>query len=120
MSQTFEMLRTEALSVELTTRTHRLTPPRGAVDKLGRWAQDVLEAGVARASRYGDPMVYHPGQFPWVRQVEADWRKVRAELDQVMTRRDRIPSFQEILKEVSLIQTDHNWKSPQPYERKGF
>lgn len=111
MSQTLEMNQLEALPAELTTRTHRLTPPQGALDKLGRWAQDALEAGVARASRHGDPMVYSTSQFPWAAKVEAGWRKVRGELDQVMTFRDQIPSFQEILKEVSLIQTDQNWKT---------
>jgi beta-hydroxylase len=37
--------------------------------------------------------------------------QIRGELDQVMTFRDQMPSFQEILKEVSTIQTDHNWKT---------
>src|SRR6185369_11682167 len=111
MSQALEMNQMEGLPVELTTRTHRLTPPRGVSDKLSRWAQDTLEAGVARVSRNGDPMVYSTGQFPWARQVEAKWRKVRGELDQVMTFRGQIPSFQEIFKEVSCIQKDQNWKT---------
>ncbi|HEY6167715.1 MAG TPA: aspartyl/asparaginyl beta-hydroxylase domain-containing protein [Verrucomicrobiae bacterium] len=101
----------QRLPVEFTTRTHRLTPPTSALNRLERWAQDTLEAGVARASRYGDPMIYDAAQFPWVKSVEAGWNKVRAELDAVMTFRDAIPSFQEILKEVSLIQADHNWKT---------
>jgi len=101
----------EQLPAAYTTRTHRLTPPSGAFDRLGRRAQDTLERGVARASVNGDPMIYDAREFPWAKDVEADWRKVRAELDQVMTDRDQIPSFQEILKEVSLIQTDHNWKT---------
>jgi aspartyl/asparaginyl beta-hydroxylase (cupin superfamily) len=111
MNQSLEMNQMEDLPVELTTRTHRLAPPNGVADKLSRWAQDTLEAGVARASRHGDPLVYATSQFPWAQEVEANWRKVRGELDQVMTFRDQIPSFQEILKEVSPIQTDHNWKT---------
>ena len=92
-------------------RQHRVAPPQSLAGKVGLWLQDRLEAGVARASVHGDPMVYDVAQFPWAREVEADWRKVRAELDQVMTFRDQIPSFQEILKEVSPIQTDHHWKT---------
>ena len=111
MSQALEMNQMEGLPVELTTRTHRLKPPRGVSDKLSRWAQDTLEAGVARVSRNGDPMVYSTSLFPWAGKVEAEWLKVRRELDQVMTFRDRIPSFQEILKEVSCIQADQNWKT---------
>jgi len=101
----------EQLPFEYTTRTHRLTPPGGWLDRLGRVAQDALERGIAQASLHGDPMVYDARAFPWAHEVEADWRKVRTELDQVMTYRDQIPCFQEILKEVSLIQTDQNWKT---------
>jgi beta-hydroxylase len=96
---------------QLCDRQHRLAPSKSFLQRLGRFAGDTLESGVALVSPHGDPMVYSNDQFPWVGEVEAGWRKVRAELDQVMTFRDQIPSFQEILKEVSLIQTDHNWKT---------
>jgi beta-hydroxylase len=101
----------ERLPAELTTRTHRLTPPRNLWSRFTRWLQDVLEAFVARVSLHGDPQVYSAADFPWVKEVEARWRQVRAELDRVMVFRDQMPSFQEILKEVSPIQTDHNWKT---------
>ena len=58
--------------------THRLTPPSGWFDSLGRMAQDFLERGVASVSLNGDPMIYDAGQFPWVKEVEAGWRNVRA------------------------------------------
>jgi beta-hydroxylase len=96
---------------QLCDRQHRLVAPKSVAQRVGRFLGDSLEAGVAKVSPHGDPMVYSNEDFPWVREVEADWKKVRAELDQVMTFRDQIPSFQEILKEVSLIQTDHNWKT---------
>lgn len=92
-------------------RQHRLTPPKSIWGRVGMWLQDTLESIVARVSLHGDPMVYDTAQFPWARAIEADWRKVRAELDQVMTFRDQMPSFQEILKEVTLIQSDQNWKT---------
>lgn len=92
-------------------RQHRLAPPKGLAQRLTRALGDFAEGRIAKASIHGDPMVYSPDVFPWAREVEADWQKVRAELDRVMTFRDSIPSFQEILKEVSLIQTDQNWKT---------
>jgi len=110
-SLTTDIEMAERLPEELTTRTHRLTPPGSTWNKFGRWVQDSLESFVARVSLQGDPKVYSVNDFPWVKEVEADWQKVRAELDQVMTFREQMPSFQEILKEVGPIQTDHNWKT---------
>ncbi len=92
-------------------RAHRLTPPSSLWGRLLRWAQDTLEATVVRYSLHGDPMVYDARHFGWVPAVEADWRQVRAELDAIMVYRDQMPSFQEILREVDVIQQDHDWKT---------
>ena len=73
--------------------------------------QSALESGVARVSRHGDPHVYDTRLFPWAAKIEGDWRLIRAELDAVMTFRDQMPSFQDILKEVGAIQSDNNWKT---------
>jgi beta-hydroxylase len=62
-------------------------------------------------SRHGDPHIYDSATFPWAAEVEAGWKLIRKELDQVMQCRDQIPSFQEIIKEVSTITTDQNWKT---------
>ncbi|MBX7209555.1 MAG: aspartyl/asparaginyl beta-hydroxylase domain-containing protein [Verrucomicrobiaceae bacterium] len=92
-------------------RTHRLQPATGwfgtLLDKFTDWIEDVL----ARFSVHGDPPVYSNEHFPWVDAVEADWHKVRAELDAVMQYRDSMPSFQDIVKEVGLIQNDNDWKT---------
>lgn len=92
-------------------RAHRLTPPAGFWGRFLRWAKDTLEATVVRHSVHGDPMVYDARHFAWVPAVEADWRQVRAELDAIMVYRDQMPSFQEILQEVDVIQQDHDWKT---------
>ena len=98
-------------AVDLCNRKHQLGPPKGFIRRTGVALQTVLESGVAKVSVNGDPPVYENELFPWAPGVEADWRLVRAELDQVMRYRDQIPSFHEILKEVSTITTDHNWKT---------
>ena len=46
-----------------------------------------------------------------MKDVEANWQKVRAELDAVMKYRDAMPSFQDIVKEVGMIQGDDQWKT---------
>jgi hypothetical protein len=66
---------------------------------------------VARLSPHGDPHIYDTRLFPWVKEVEQEWRLIRAELDAVMKFRDKMPSFQDILKEVGAIQSDNNWKT---------
>ncbi len=92
-------------------RTYRLNPPRTLGRKLLTRVADAFEARLARASLIPDVPVYHNTHFPWVNGVEAEWRKVRAELDEVMKFRDQIPSFQDIVKEVGLIQKDDQWKT---------
>jgi len=73
--------------------------------------QDLLESLVARVSVHGDPTVYDRTTFPWAGELEKHWREIRAELDQVMAFREHMPSFHEILKEVSSITMDQNWKT---------
>ena len=96
---------------DLCDRKHRLTPPESVWGRLGLATQDAVEGFVARVSVHGDPPIYEAKTFPWAAELEAGWRKIRAELDQVMVYRDQMPSFQEILKEVSTIQTDNDWKT---------
>lgn len=102
---------TAPVPVNLHDRTLRIKPPRNFLSKLGRAAQDGVESLVAKVSQHGDLHVYDTKTFPWAAEIEAEWQLIRKELDQVMTFRDQMPSFQDILKEVSLIQTDNNWKT---------
>ncbi len=92
-------------------RTIRLNPPKNALNKCLRGLFDWFERRVAGVSVNPDLHVYDNQTFPWAAEVEADWKKVRAELDQVMKFRDQMPSFQDILKEVGNIQTDDQWKT---------
>jgi len=92
-------------------RKHRLSPPKTPAGRLGLWLQDRVESFIAHVSVHGDPQIYDAKTFPWAARVEAEWTKIRAELDGVMKFRDQIPSFQDILKEVGTIQTDNDWKT---------
>lgn len=97
--------------VNLCDRTIRINKPRNWIHKTGLAFQDWLERRVAGVSVHGDPAVYDSRVFPWAAEVEAEWKAVRKELDQIMTFRDQIPSFHEILKEVNTITTDDQWKT---------
>ena len=98
-------------TVDLRTRQHTLGLPKTFFGRVSLRLQDALESLVARVSVHGDPRIYETATFPWAGEIEEEWDKIRGELDRVMIFRDQMPSFQEILKEVGTIQTDHNWKT---------
>ena len=100
-----------APTIDLCTRRHLLDPPRTWAGRSALALQTILESGVARVSVHGDTPIYESSAFPWAAEVEAGWRNIRAELDQVMRFRDQIPSFHEILKEVGTITADDQWKT---------
>jgi aspartyl/asparaginyl beta-hydroxylase (cupin superfamily) len=99
------------LTIDLRHRRHTLNPNRTLLDRAGIAAQTTAEWGIARVSLLGDLHIYDTRMFPWVAQVENEWRLIRQELDAVMTFREQMPSFQDILKEVGAIQSDNNWKT---------
>jgi beta-hydroxylase len=64
-----------------------------------------------RFSKVGNPPVYDKAVFPWAAEIERDWRTIRAELDQVLTRKDDLPGFHEISSDVTTISQDRDWKT---------
>ncbi|MEW6302800.1 MAG: aspartyl/asparaginyl beta-hydroxylase domain-containing protein [Verrucomicrobiota bacterium] len=88
-----------------------MNPSRHVFQTMSRALGNWCEARIAGASIHGDPPVYNPAVFPWVADVESEWKLIRAELDKIMTRRDEIPSFHEIMKEVGTITHDDQWKT---------
>ncbi|MGB0086530.1 MAG: aspartyl/asparaginyl beta-hydroxylase domain-containing protein [Rhodomicrobiaceae bacterium] len=62
-------------------------------------------------SKVGNPPVYDRTIFPWVGEIEKDWRLIRAELDRVLLRREELPNFQDISTDVKAISTDTLWKT---------
>jgi beta-hydroxylase len=65
----------------------------------------------ARHSCFGNPPVYDTRHFPWVAELEAEWKAIRRELDHVLEDVQRLPAFHEITSEVSPITTDQDWKT---------
>ncbi len=64
-----------------------------------------------RFASHGNPPVYDNDEFPWAREVEAEWRLIRRELDNVLVRKGELPAFHEISTEVRSISSDQNWKT---------
>lgn len=92
-------------------RQHTLSQPAGVASRLALRLQCWLEARIAQASVLGDPMVYAPEQFAWSANLQAQWRQIRAELDDVLLHDAILPNFQDILEEVRSIQRDDQWKT---------
>jgi ornithine lipid ester-linked acyl 2-hydroxylase len=62
-------------------------------------------------SKVGNPPIYDGGVFPWVAEIECDWRAIRAELEGVLLRKDELPGFHELAADVASISTDRGWKT---------
>jgi beta-hydroxylase len=63
-----------------------------------------------RCARLGDPFVYDNTSFPWVGELEREWRTIRGELDSVLGRRDEIAYVQDIIAGAGSITRDAGWK----------
>jgi ornithine lipid ester-linked acyl 2-hydroxylase len=72
--------------------------------------QALLEKMIA-ASPGGDRTFFDTDSFPWVVQLEKEWRQIRAELDALLLQRDRIPNFQEISEDQKLLTQGDDWKT---------
>ena len=72
--------------------------------------QALLEKMIA-ATPEGARTFFDTSSFPWVTQVETDWRQIRAELDVLLLQRERIPSFQEISEDQKLLTEGNDWKT---------
>ncbi|ORB61083.1 aspartyl beta-hydroxylase [Mycolicibacterium tusciae] len=64
-----------------------------------------------RASLLGDHEFFDVKDFPWVGAVEADWRKVRTELDALLPYAADMPNFQDISKDQKALSQDDGWKT---------
>lgn len=62
-------------------------------------------------SKVGNPPIYDNAVFPWAKEIEQDWRAIRAELDRVLTRKEELPGFHELSKDVITISQDRGWKT---------
>jgi ornithine lipid ester-linked acyl 2-hydroxylase len=70
-----------------------------------------LESWLGRSSTVGDEPFFDTGTFPWARALEADWRKIRAELDAVLEDQEHLPNFQDISVDQATMTTDDRWKT---------
>ncbi len=70
-----------------------------------------LESLVPEYSLVGDSIFFTKDQFPWANELEANWKVIRAELDQVLQHTDALPNFQDISPRQHRIANDDRWKT---------
>ncbi len=78
---------------------------------LGLWVIKRIEQVLVRYSLVGDTPFLPSSAFDWVDLLEANWKTIRAELDQVLETPERIPNFQDISRDQANITRDDKWKS---------
>jgi len=84
---------------------------RKQVKRLGKFLIAGMSKLIARQSLIGDKPVFDKSIFPWTADFEANWEKIRAELDDVLKKRDALPSFHEISPDQARISVADNWKT---------
>jgi len=70
-----------------------------------------IESLVPQYSKVGESIFFSKEQFPWVDMLEANWKVIREELDEVMEYADALPNFQDISPRQSRIANDNLWKT---------
>lgn len=83
----------------------------GRAARLVQRLVDGAERLNVRYSAVGNPPVYDKEMFPWAREIEREWKLIRAELDRVLVRKGELPAFHEIASEVRSISSDKDWKT---------
>jgi ornithine lipid ester-linked acyl 2-hydroxylase len=99
-----------AAGVRIATKQKRARRDRGArglVKRLVRWAEELNR----RCAVHGETAVFDNAAFPWVAEIEAEWRLVRAELDRLLARQEELPAFQEVVGDATQVTRDRHWKT---------
>jgi beta-hydroxylase len=84
---------------------------RRTVKRAGKFLIARASRLIARQSLIGDKPVFDKSVFPWTADFEANWEKIRAELEEVMKAREALPSFHEISPDQYRISKEDNWKT---------
>ena len=71
----------------------------------------LLERLIVRASLVETTPFLSASHFPWAAELEADWKTIRRELDDVLAYRDDLPNFQDISTDQATITDDDRWKT---------
>lgn len=83
---------------------------RRAIIRLGKNLRRHLDKILVRYSRVEDAVVFDERQFPFIAEIEAEWKVIRRELEVLLAHREHLPLLQEISPDHGKISTDEKWK----------
>jgi len=100
------------VSVETDERAMTLSErARDAVVDAGQLLMSGFEWWLLRSSQIPTTPFLDRADFAWAPALEAGWRDIRAELDQVLAQRDDLPNIQDIVADTVPISRDDRWKT---------
>jgi len=83
---------------------------RRLVRRAGRRIIKAVADLMVRQGLVADRPVHDAAAYPFVAGIEADWRKIRGELDELLRHRAHLPSFHEISPDQKYISHGDHWK----------
>jgi aspartyl/asparaginyl beta-hydroxylase (cupin superfamily) len=78
--------------------------------RIGKPALRRLDRFMASQSSVGEAVIFENARFPWVTELEADWKTIRRELNGVLLRRETLPSMQQIQPDQYKVSPDDKWR----------
>jgi len=81
------------------------------VKDLGGKALWTIEKLMSKFSKVPTTPFLDPYEFDWAEDLENNWQKIRAELDEILKNKEAIPNFQDISEDQKSITTDSDWKT---------
>ncbi|PIQ62382.1 MAG: aspartyl beta-hydroxylase [Bacteroidetes bacterium CG12_big_fil_rev_8_21_14_0_65_60_17] len=84
---------------------------RRVVKKIGGRILWSLEKIIEKGSKVPNTPFLDAKDFPWVRQLEENWRVMQAEVRGVLKRSGDIPGFQDISRDQLVLTDDDRWKT---------
>ncbi len=79
--------------------------------KYGRKVLQQVQKRIGASSLIGDHPFFPRERFNWARELEENWSVIRAELDEVLKRRENLPNFQDISPDQKHLAKEDKWKT---------
>jgi ornithine lipid ester-linked acyl 2-hydroxylase len=83
---------------------------RRFVKSSGRRIIKLVAGFIARQGLVEDRPIHDAGAFPFLAPIEANWTRIRAELDVLLKDRARLPAFHQISPDQKYISKGDHWK----------
>jgi beta-hydroxylase len=84
---------------------------RASLLRVGKNSRKSLNRILARSSRVGDPAWFERDQFPWMKELEDNWEKIRDEAENLLAVRDLLPAMEELSPDHDRLTSGGTWRA---------